>query len=368
MIFNTFIAKKLKYACALLTIAHAPLAHTASDSYSHNYQTQSSYASSADTVLYGILAPICTVAVCFSAGWLIASALEALSAEANYQAADIPKITFNDVIGAEDAKAALTDVVQSLKSPETYTRLGAHIPKGVLLEGSPGNGKTLLAKALAGEAGVPFISINGAEFSARYYGIGIQRVKALFRKARRMAPCIVFIDEIDGIGKRSSDDQPAAKEDNRIIAELLTQMDGLTTDPKKPMIIVGATNHRGNIDEALLRSGRFDTIVKVENPEAPARKEILELYAKKITADATVDFVTLAQKTVNFSGADLANATNQAALIAARRKADAVTQSDFEQALAQMIQTRKTPVQKQPVFNLNDFLNSLATQTEPAVN
>ncbi len=245
-------------------------------------------------------------------------------------------VTFADVVGAAQAKAALQDIVQVLQDPTAYTQVGARMPKGVLLEGPPGNGKTLLAKAVAGEAGVHFISVTGSDFADKYYGEGPRKVKELFESARQHAPCIIFIDEIDGIGKRSSEGTSGDLEQNRIVNAFLTQMDGMATDPKKPIVIIGATNHRQLLDPALLRSGRFDTIVQVENPISADRGSILQLHAKKIKCDATMNFNTLAEQTRGFAGADLENLVNKSAIFAARRKAQSVQQIDFDAALAEI--------------------------------
>jgi len=243
-------------------------------------------------------------------------------------------ITFADVVGAQNAKNALLDIVNALKHPEAYAAIGAQMPKGVLLEGKPGNGKTLLAKALAGEAGVDFIAINGAEFTDIWVGEGVKKVKELFAKARAKAPCIIFIDEIDAIGTRGQEFGGGAQtENNRIIAELLTQLDGMSTDSSKPIIVVGATNNKNQLDPALLRSGRFDIAVRVEEPTLSERKELIQFYSKKLKLSDAIDFDTLAAKTKGFSGADCANLVNQAALRAVRRNVTCVEQGDFIEAL-----------------------------------
>lgn len=253
-----------------------------------------------------------------------------------------PTLTFSDVIGADEAKESLQDIVQFLKDPTAYSNVGARLPKGVLLEGAPGNGKTLLAKALAGETGASFISVTGSDFSDKYVGEGSRKVETLFAKAREYAPCIIFIDEIDGLGKRSDTaDGLSSIEQNRIINAFLTQLDGMITDPSKPVIIVAATNHRQNIDPALLRSGRFDTIVRVENPNTVDRIAILQLHAQKIKYDLSIDFGFFAKKTAGFSGADLENLVNKAAIFAARRKASYVEEADFMAALEQIHRGKK---------------------------
>jgi cell division protease FtsH len=283
---------------------------------------------------------IATVAYIRSLIW--PSDSNAAGANANIGDVAVPTTTFNDVIGAQAAKEALSDVVEMLKNPQPYLDIGVQLPKGILLEGGPGTGKTLLAKALAGEAHVSFLAVNGASFADKYIGVGVSRVKKLFEKARASAPCIIFIDEIDGLGNRGSfGDGKVASELNRIITEFLTQMDGIQTDPKKPIIVIGATNHKELIDPAILRSGRFDRIVKVGNPTAADRKAIMKLYANKIKTDAAIDFDILTQKSVDFSGADLANLVNQAGLIAVRRKAKVVQQIDFDRALEELLESTK---------------------------
>lgn len=243
-------------------------------------------------------------------------------------------ITFADIIGAQKAKDALMDIVNALKHPEIYRNIGAKMPKGVLLEGNPGNGKTLLAKALAGEAGVGFIAINGADFTDKWLGESVKKVKELFTQARKEAPCIIFIDEIDAIGTRGQEFGGGAQtENNRVITELLTQLDGMTTDTSKPIIVVGATNNKDQLDPALLRSGRFDIAVRVEEPTLQERKELLQFYGKKVKLSAAIDFDTLAARTKGFSGADCANLVNQAALCAVRRNATHVEQRDFIEVL-----------------------------------
>lgn len=263
-------------------------------------------------------------------------------------------VTFKDVIGADEAKRSLDDLVKLLQKPECYARVGARLPKGVLLEGEPGNGKTLLAKALAGEAGVKFLAVTGSTFTAPLCGMGVDRVKSLFKKARDNAPCIIFIDEIDGLGTRGNSGMlDASVENTRIINEFLAQMDGMTSDKDKPVIIIGATNYKENVDEAMRRSGRIDTIVRVENPSQDNRVKILQLYAQKITV-GKVNFNLVAQKAEDFSGADLENLVNQAAIYAAREEAYAVDQRHFEAAL-EKIKKGKSKQRKEKF----DFLKAL---------
>lgn len=223
---------------------------------------------------------------------------------------------FEDVIGAAEAKAALQDIVDFLKAPEAYHRLGARPSRGVLLSGPPGTGKTLLAKALAGECGVSFIACSGADFSSKFYGVGIASVKALFKQARNEDACIVFIDEIDGIGKRTGDGNPGAQEGNRIINQLLIEIDGFAEDSK--VIVIGATNLPENVDPALLREGRFDRKVTLRLPEVAEREALLRYYSRRVTMAEGIDFPQMARLTLGLSPAAIAAAVNQAAVRAAR--------------------------------------------------
>ncbi|MDI6750069.1 MAG: ATP-dependent zinc metalloprotease FtsH [Pseudomonadota bacterium] len=246
-------------------------------------------------------------------------------------------VTFNDVAGVDEAKAELHEVVDFLKNPREYGRLGARIPKGVLLVGPPGTGKTLLAKAVAGEAGVPFFSISGSEFVEMFVGVGAARVRDLFEQARGRAPAIIFIDELDALGRARGAASPLGGHDEReqTLNQLLTEMDGF--DSSVGLIILAATNRPEILDPALLRAGRFDRQVLVDRPDKKGRVDILRVHAKKITLAPDVDLEQVAALTTGFSGADLANLVNEAALIATRRKAEAVSLADFTAAVERIV-------------------------------
>ncbi|MEO0050625.1 MAG: ATP-dependent zinc metalloprotease FtsH [candidate division WOR-3 bacterium] len=244
---------------------------------------------------------------------------------------DRPKVTFNDVAGVEEAKEELREVIAFLKAPQKFQKLGGRIPKGVLLVGPTGTGKTLLAKAVAGEAGVPFLSISGSDFVEMFVGVGAARVRDLFDQAKRNAPCIIFIDEIDAVGRqRGAGLGGGHDEREQTLNQLLVEMDGFeTTDG---VIIMAATNRPDILDPALLRPGRFDRQIVVDLPDVLGREGILRVHIRKITVDPNVDVKVLARSTPGFSGADLANMVNEAALLAARRARTAVTMQDFEDA------------------------------------
>ncbi len=249
-----------------------------------------------------------------------------------------PKILFADVAGVDEAKAELEEIVQFLKTPERYTKLGAKIPKGVLLVGPPGTGKTLLAKAVAGEAGVPFFSISGSEFIELFVGVGSSRVRDLFDQAKKQAPCIVFIDELDAIGKSRSSGGFYGGNDEReqTLNQLLTEMDGFSAD-SKTVIVLAATNRPETLDPALLRPGRFDRQVLVDRPDKAGREAILKIHAAKVTLGPDVDLTAMAARTPGFSGADLANLINEAALLAARGGREAVSQGDLNEAIERVV-------------------------------
>lgn len=243
-------------------------------------------------------------------------------------------VTFGDVAGVDEAEAELVEVVDFLKNPQRYTRLGGHIPKGVLLVGPPGTGKTLLAKAVAGEANVPFFSISGSEFMEIFVGVGAARVRDLFEQAKQRAPCIIFIDELDAIGKsRASGRGSALSNDEReqTLNQLLAEMDGF--DTSIGVIIVAATNTPEVLDPALLRAGRFDRQVLVDRPDVDGREAILRVHAKKLLLHADVDLRAIASRTPGMVGADLANIMNESALLAARRQAPSIETRDIEEAI-----------------------------------
>ncbi len=241
------------------------------------------------------------------------------------------RMNFNDVAGAEEAKQELEEIVEFLKDPKKFTRLGGRIPKGVLLMGSPGTGKTLLAKAVAGEAGVPFFSISGSDFVEMFVGVGASRVRDLFEQGRKHAPCIIFIDEIDAVGRqRGAGLGGGHDEREQTLNQLLVEMDGF--DSKEGVILVAATNRPDVLDPALLRPGRFDRSVMVPKPDVRGREGILRVHVRKVPMTPDVDLAIIARGTPGFSGADLQNLVNEAALIAARKNRTNVTMVEFEQA------------------------------------
>ncbi len=242
------------------------------------------------------------------------------------------KVTLKDVAGLKEEKEELDEIVEFLKNPMKFVQVGARIPKGVLLEGPPGTGKTLLAKAIAGEANVPFFSISGSDFVEMFVGVGASRVRDLFRQAREKAPCIVFIDEIDALGKsRMNGFGGGNDEREQTLNQLLVEMDGFENE--KGLIILAATNRADILDPALLRPGRFDRQVPVEKPDVKGREAILRIHAKNVKLDNDVDFTSVAHGTVGFAGADLANVVNEAALLAVRNGRKKVTMSDFNEAI-----------------------------------
>ena len=242
------------------------------------------------------------------------------------------KITFKEVAGCEEAKEELQEIVEFLKNPSKFQKLGGKIPKGVLLAGAPGTGKTLLAKAVAGEAGVPFFSSSGSEFVEMFVGVGASRVRDLFDQGRKNAPCLLFIDEIDAVGRhRGAGLGGGNDEREQTLNQILVEMDGF--DTKEGVIIIAATNRPDVLDPALLRAGRFDRQVVVNTPDLKDREEILKVHVKNIKIDEKVDLRVLARRTPGFVGADLANVTNEAALLAARKNLEKVTMKCFEEAI-----------------------------------
>ena len=250
---------------------------------------------------------------------------------------DNKKVTFDKVAGLQEEKEDLVEVVDFLKSPQKYTKVGARIPKGVLLVGPPGTGKTLLAKAVAGEAGVPFFSISGSDFVEMFVGVGASRVRDLFRQAKEKAPCIVFIDEIDAVGRARGKAAAMGGNDERenTLNQLLTEMDGFGSN--SGVIILAATNRVDVLDKALLRAGRFDRQIHVDLPDLNERKEVFGVHLRPIKIDNTVDVELLARQTPGFSGADIANVCNEAALIAARHGKKFVEKQDFLDAVDRIV-------------------------------
>jgi cell division protease FtsH len=277
-------------------------------------------------------------------GWLMnrgqggAAALTIGKSKARIYSEGTTGVTFADVAGVDEAKAELQEIVEFLKNADKYIRLGARIPKGVLLVGPPGTGKTLLAKAVAGEAGVPFFSISGSEFVELFVGIGAARVRDLFEQAKQQAPCIVFIDELDALGKsRAAAGMQIGGMDEReqTLNQLLSELDGF--DPNTGVILLAATNRPETLDPALLRPGRFDRQVLVDRPDKIGRRAILAVHSRKVKLAEDVDLDKLAARTPGFAGADLANLVNEAALLAARHNRESVTMADLNEAIERVL-------------------------------
>ena len=247
------------------------------------------------------------------------------------------KVSFDDVAGVDEAVEEVKEVVAFLKEPDRYTRLGAKLPKGILLVGPPGTGKTLLARAVAGEADVPFFSMSGSDFVEMFVGLGAARVRDLFKEAKTKAPCIIFIDELDAVGKSRGQGHLPGTNDERenTLNQLLTEMDGF--DPKAGIIIMGATNRPEVLDPALLRPGRFDRQILVDRPDFTGRVQIFKVHTRSLTLNKDVDLNKLAGETPGFAGAEIANVCNEAALLASRRNHDNVLQADFQDAIERVI-------------------------------
>jgi cell division protease FtsH len=249
---------------------------------------------------------------------------------------DQPTVTFDDVAGADESKEELKEVVEFLREPQKFIALGARIPKGVLLVGPPGTGKTLLAKAVSGEAGVPFFSISGSEFVEMFVGVGASRVRDLFEQAKRHSPCIIFVDEIDAVGRqRGAGLGGSHDEREQTLNQMLVEMDGFDTDTN--IIIMAATNRPDILDPALLRPGRFDRRVLLDRPDVRGREAILKVHTRGKPIDPHVDMTVLARSTPGFVGADIENLVNEAAILAARRNKQIITQSEFEEAIERVI-------------------------------
>ncbi len=279
-------------------------------------------------------------------------------------------VTFDSVAGVDEAKAELREIVAFLKDPSAFGRLGARIPKGVLLVGPPGTGKTLLARAVAGESGVPFFSINGSEFVEMFVGIGAARVRDLFTQARKQAPCIVFIDEIDALGRArgSSMISGANDEKEQTLNQLLAELDGFSPDSR--VIVLAATNRPEILDPALLRAGRFDRQVLVDRPDRAGRAQILRVHVKGITLDPSLQLEAVAALTPGFTGADLANLVNEAALIATRRSATSVTIDDFTAAVERIVaglatRSRILSTQERTITSYHEMGHALVAMAIP---
>ena len=241
------------------------------------------------------------------------------------------KVTFNDIAGLDEEKEELKEIVDFLKRPEKFTKMGAKVPRGVLLYGKPGTGKTLIAKAIAGEADVPFISMSGSEFIEMFAGLGASRVRKLFEKARKIAPCIVFIDEIDAIGARRTSNSGAETENNQTLNQLLVEMDGFSSE--ETIIVLAATNRPEMLDKALLRPGRFDRQITIPVPDLKGRLDILKIHSEGKQLSDDVNLESIAEDTAGFTGAELANILNEAAIIATINKHEEIDNSDIEEAI-----------------------------------
>ncbi|MCJ7624388.1 MAG: ATP-dependent zinc metalloprotease FtsH, partial [Anaerolineaceae bacterium] len=249
---------------------------------------------------------------------------------------DQPTVTFDDVAGADEAKGELIEIVEFLREPQKFVALGARIPKGVLLVGAPGTGKTLMAKAISGEAGVPFFSISGSEFVEMFVGVGASRVRDLFEQAKRQSPCIIFVDEIDAVGRhRGAGLGGSHDEREQTLNQLLVEMDGFDTDTN--IILVAATNRPDILDPALLRPGRFDRRVVLDRPDIRGREEILQVHIKGKPLDTDIDLNEIARGTPGFVGADIENLVNEAAILAARRDKKVISQVEFQESIERVI-------------------------------
>ena len=296
------------------------------------------------TGLLGAMAYILPVLVMVGVMWFIFrqaqgsnnAAMSFGKSRARMFSGDHPTVTFADVAGVEESKEELKEVVEFLKEPQKFIQLGARIPKGVLLVGPPGTGKTLLAKAVSGEAGVPFFSISGSEFVEMFVGVGASRVRDLFEQAKRHSPCIVFVDEIDAVGRqRGAGLGGSHDEREQTLNQMLVEMDGFDTDTN--VIIMAATNRPDVLDPALLRPGRFDRRVVLDRPDVKGREAILKVHVKGKPLDPSVDLSSLARGTPGFVGADLENLVNEAAILAARRNKKSITQPELEEAIERVV-------------------------------
>ncbi|MFA5629103.1 MAG: ATP-dependent zinc metalloprotease FtsH [Dehalococcoidales bacterium] len=280
-----------------------------------------------------------------------------------------PTITFDDVAGVDEAKQELFEVVDFLRTREKYQSLGARIPKGILLVGPPGTGKTLMAKAIAGEAGVPFFSISGSEFVEMFVGVGASRVRDLFDQAKRNAPCIIFIDEIDAVGRQRGAGMGGGHDEReQTLNQILVEMDGFDTNTS--VIVIAATNRPDILDEALLRPGRFDRRITLDRPDIVGRKAILKIHSKGKPLNKTADLESLAKQTVGFSGADLANLVNEAAILAARRSKKSIGMAELEESIDRVIagperRSRKISPKEKEITAYHEAGHALVARMSP---
>jgi cell division protease FtsH len=287
-------------------------------------------------------------------------------------AGDKPQVTFADVAGVDEAKQELTEVVEFLKYPEKFVALGARIPKGVLMVGPPGTGKTLLSKAVAGEAGVPFFSISGSEFVEMFVGVGASRVRDLFDQAKKNSPCIVFVDEIDAVGRqRGAGLGGGHDEREQTLNQLLVEMDGFDTNTH--VIVIAATNRPDVLDPALLRPGRFDRHVTLDRPDIRGRRQILDVHCRNKPLEAAVDLDVLARQTPGFSGADLSNLINEAAILAARANKKVIGMDELEEAIARVIagpekKSRRISEKEKEVIAYHEVGHALVMKALPLCN
>ncbi|MDD4924657.1 MAG: ATP-dependent zinc metalloprotease FtsH [Dehalococcoidales bacterium] len=283
--------------------------------------------------------------------------------------ASTPTVTFDDVAGVDEAKQELREVVDFLKMREKFQALGARIPKGILLIGPPGTGKTLMAKAIAGEAGVPFFSISGSEFVEMFVGVGASRVRDLFDQAKRNAPCIIFIDEIDAVGRQRGAGMGGGHDEReQTLNQILVEMDGFDTNTS--VIVIAATNRPDILDEALLRPGRFDRRIALDRPDIVGRKAILKIHSKGKPLDATADLESLAKQTVGFSGADLANLVNEAAILAVRRGKKSIGMAELEESIDRVIagperKSRKISPKEKEITAYHEAGHALVARMSP---
>ena len=252
------------------------------------------------------------------------------ASKSSYKLDSVPNVTFDDIAGHLEVKKDLQFIIDFLKNPQKYRQLGARMPKGIIFYGPPGTGKTLHAKAIAGSCGVPFLSVSGSDFVEKYVGVGAKRVRELFSEARELAPCIIFIDEIDAVGSKRNDNSSSEK-DNTINA-LLTELDGFKTSSDKDIIVIGATNRVDMLDSALTRAGRFDRHVCIPLPEYEDRIEMIKVHSKNKPLSSEIDIYEIAKSTIGFSGADIENLLNESAIIAASRQSSCIVKSDVEEA------------------------------------